>query len=57
MLLRNGVPIGQNCAMYNQSWDVRFATNEGMWDQSGNEYRIVDSFVAGNGTDGGVCGR
>jgi len=55
MLLRHGVPIGQNCAMYNQTWDASYATNLGMWDQQGDEYTIVDSFVAGNVTHSSVC--
>ncbi|KAF2967563.1 hypothetical protein GQX73_g5964 [Xylaria multiplex] len=41
---RNGSPEGQYCAMYTQSWDSSYATNDGQW--RGNDHYTNDYVFA-----------
>lgn len=55
ILERNGVPQGQYCAMYNETWNATYATNVGQYDSKGNHYTISYSYTASNASSAGVC--
>lgn len=55
LLLKNGVVLGQYCALYNETWSNSYATNFGQYDQSGNHYTIMDSYSSSNSTNPGIC--
>jgi len=55
LLLKNGVALGQYCALYNETWSATYATNVGQYDSSGNHYTIQDSYSSSNATNPGVC--
>jgi len=54
-LSKNGVPMGQYCMTYNQTWDTSYANNNGQWDGQGNHYTISSSYMSSNATAPGVC--
>jgi len=54
-LSKNGVPMGQYCATYNQTWPATYANNNGQWDSQGNHYTISSSYMSSNATAPGVC--
>ncbi|RMD43044.1 hypothetical protein DV735_g2090, partial [Chaetothyriales sp. CBS 134920] len=58
ILLKNGVPQGQVCAMYTRSWGSVYANNYGYYSTDGsNHYTIEWSYTFSNTTDPGadVC--
>lgn len=55
LLAKNGVVLGQYCAMYNETWSAAYATNVGQYDSAGNHYTIENSYAVSNGTNPGVC--
>ncbi|GME34911.1 uncharacterized protein ALTATR162_LOCUS512 [Neofusicoccum parvum] len=53
IILKNGVPRGQICAMYSEAWESKYATNNGQW--RGSDYwSIASSFSYDNTQDSGV---
>lgn len=54
-LSKNGVPMGQYCMTYNQTWDTSYANNNGQWDGQGNHYTISSSYMSSNATNAGYC--
>ncbi|KAL1310534.1 hypothetical protein AAFC00_000817 [Neodothiora populina] len=50
LLLKNGSPVGQYCAMYNQTWPASYATNKGQW-RGTNHYTIGHSYSYSNATN------
>jgi len=55
LLYKNGAAQGQYCAMYNQTWESSYATNDGQWDQAGNHYTVGYSYAVSNAADPGTC--
>ncbi|KAI0190402.1 hypothetical protein EV127DRAFT_365151 [Xylaria flabelliformis] len=56
MAQRNGQSEGQYCAMYTQSWDSNYATNDGQWrgnDHYTNDY--VYAYTSSSYVDTTVC--
>ena len=53
LLLNNTVPVGQYCAMYNETWSGSYATNTGQY-RGKNKYTISHSYSYSNATDAGV---
>lgn len=53
LLLKNGVSVGQYCAMYSQSWDSSYAKNDGQWAGS-DHYTITFSYTYVNSTSPGA---
>ncbi|OHE99004.1 hypothetical protein CORC01_05694 [Colletotrichum orchidophilum] len=51
-VLKNGVPEGQYCSLYSESWDTSYATNNGQW-RGNDHYTISYSFSYTNATDAG----
>ncbi|RMZ75472.1 hypothetical protein DV738_g5463, partial [Chaetothyriales sp. CBS 135597] len=55
ILLKNGVPQGQVCAMYTRSWDSSYADNYGYHSTDGSdEYTIEWSYIFHNTSDPGA---
>jgi len=50
MLIKDGSPIGQYCALYKNSWDSSFATNRGQY-RGNSKYTISFSYASSNATD------
>ena len=55
MLLENGQPLGQYCALYTASYDSTYASNFGQYDQQGNHYTIDDSSIYSSTSDPGFA--
>lgn len=53
MVLKNGVAVRQECAMYTQPWGKEMATNRGQWDQDGAHYTLELSVTYANATNPG----
>ena len=54
LLERNGVAVGQYCALYSQTWSSTYATYNGA--QSGSDkYTVAYSYGFSNSADAGVC--
>jgi hypothetical protein len=41
-------------ALYNQTWDPSYATNDGQW-RGNDHYTIQNSYIASNATNPGIC--
>ncbi|OCL15259.1 hypothetical protein AOQ84DRAFT_358179 [Glonium stellatum] len=52
ILLKNGVSVGQYCAMYTQAWNSTWATNTGQY-RGTDKYTIAYSYSFVNSTDPG----
>jgi len=55
MLYKNYQPIAQYCALYNETWNKTWATNNGQYDGAGNHYTIANSYISSNATNPGIC--
>jgi len=53
MLLKNGKPQFQECALYSMSWSASYATNTGQW-RGSDQYTIDQSYSFTNNTDPGT---
>ncbi|KAF1984100.1 hypothetical protein K402DRAFT_396035 [Aulographum hederae CBS 113979] len=53
ILLKNGVSVGQYCALYTHCWDESFATNKLQY-RGSDRYTKVFSYAFANATDTGV---
>ena len=52
LLLKNGVSVGQTCAMYTQAWSSDYAKNTGQY-RGNDRYTIAYSYTFVNSTDAG----
>lgn len=57
LMSKNGVPQGQYCALYSQTWDPSYATNTGQW-RGSDQYTVSYASSYSNTTDPGKpsCG-
>ncbi|KAG9551233.1 glycoside hydrolase, partial [Aureobasidium melanogenum] len=50
MLMKNGEPVGQYCALYDHSWPQSYATNFGQY-RGSDKYTIEWSYISSNATN------
>ncbi|KAI1077785.1 hypothetical protein F5B20DRAFT_592509 [Whalleya microplaca] len=53
LVAKNGDPQGQYCALYTQSWNSSYATNDGLWSGT-DHYTIGYAFSYTNTTSSGI---
>ncbi|KAK8135097.1 carbohydrate-binding -like protein [Apiospora sp. TS-2023a] len=53
MLMKNSISLGQICAMYNESWDQSYFTNNGQW-RGQDHYTSTFSLSYSNTTNPGI---
>jgi len=54
ILYKNGTALGQNCALYSESWNSTYSDSTGYWN-GGYHYTVGASYAFSNATNPGIC--